>query len=355
MKALYITSVEAFSGKSAIVMALGKHIQSQGKQVGYLKPVSTQPWRTPEGKLADEDAAFINNVLNLTDDPTELCPVIVTPSALRSQLKGVGTEDNLNRILEAAKKVSTGKDLLLLEGGASLREGHAMGLSNLKIAQALGAPVLVLVSYHGEMQVIDDALTVKLRLKDQCLGVIINRVPAGAEEFIQEYATPHLQSQGVPVLGMLPSLPKLSALSVGELIELLNAEVLTDQVNLDALAENFTVGAMTLDAALSRFRKQRSKAVITGGDRTDIQLAALETSTVVLILTGNLHPSPLVLKQAENLNVPVLLVKGNTMETVESIEQSYGKTRLGQSEKLDTFVNLLKQNIDVDAILEEIV
>ena len=59
MNALYITSVEPYSGKTAVALALGRQLQSDNYEVGYLKPVSTQPWRTPQGKLADEDAVFI--------------------------------------------------------------------------------------------------------------------------------------------------------------------------------------------------------------------------------------------------------------------------------------------------------
>ena len=44
----------------------------------------------------------------------------------------------------------------------------------------------------------------------------------------------------------------------------------------------------------------------------DIQLAALETSTSCLILTGNIYPSPSVLNRAEELCVPVLLTKLDT-------------------------------------------
>ena len=36
------------------------------------------------------------------------------------------------------------------------------------------------------------------------------------------------------------------------------------------------VGAMSVESALSYFRRKPNKAVITGGDRADIQLAALE-------------------------------------------------------------------------------
>jgi len=352
MKSIYITSTEPYAGKSAVCLALGRNLQAKGLKIGYLKPMSTQPWRTPEGQLADEDAAFFCKMLGLEEHPTQLSPVVITQSILQRRLKGVGTEDLLEKIIQSANDIGSGKDVLILEGGASLREGYAMGINNLRIAQAVGAPVLVMIRYHRKMQIIDDTLAAQLRLGEQCLGVILNHVPEEAHEYIHEYAKPYLEEQGISVLGCLPSKPRLSALSVGELIELLDAEVLTEHLDPNALAESFTVGAMTVDAALSRFRRQQNKAVITGGDRTDIQLAALETSTVALILTGYLHPSPLVLHQADSLGVPVLLVKGNTMQTVETIERAYGKTRLGQPEKLDTFMQLLEENVALETIYQ---
>lgn len=350
MKSLYITSTEPYSGKSAVCLALGKELQAKGLKIAYLKPMSTQPWRMPDGQLADEDAAFVCKTLGLDANPADLSPVVVTSTTLRSRLKGLPNGDLLEKVIAAAHKIGQGKDVLLLEGGASLREGYAMGLSNLRLAEALGAPALVMIRYHKEMQIIDDALTARFRLGDQCLGVIFNHVPPEGRQFIDEYVQPFLQEQNITLLGTLPDKPRLSALSVGELIDLLNAEVITEFIDVDALAENFMVGAMTVDSALSRLRRQQNKAVITGGDRADIQLAALETSTVVLILTGNLHPSPVVVHQAENIGVPILLVKQNTMEAVEIIDRAYGKTRLGQPEKLETFIRLIEENIHLDII-----
>jgi hypothetical protein len=111
---------------------------------------------------------------------------------------------------------------------------------------------------------------------------------------------------------------------------------------------------MTAEAALHRFRKYSQKAVITGGDRTDIQLAALETSTTCLVLTGNLQPSPLILKQSEEFGVAVLLVRTNTMETIEKIDTIYGKTRLGQTNKLEQFQSLVDENVDMDKLYQAI-
>ena len=48
------------------------------------------------------------------------------------------------------------------------------------------------------------------------------------------------------------------------------------------------LGAMGAELALKFFRTKPDKIVITGGDRADIQLAALETDTKCLVLTGNL-------------------------------------------------------------------
>lgn len=352
MKALYITSVEPFSGKTALCLALGLELKALDRKVAYLKPLSTQPWRSPEGTLADEDAAFVSEVLDLEQDTASLSPVIVTPERLRERLRGEEEDGLLEEVRNAAESASEGIDVLLMEGGGSMREGYAMGLSNLRVAQSLGAPVLVLVKYRGEMELVDDALTAQFRLEDQLLGVVFNQIPEEKREFVDDYAAPFLERKDIQVLGSLPSVPQLSALSVTELIHQLDAEVLTEDVPTDRLADTFTVGAMNSQAALSRFRRQQNKAVITGGDRTDIQLAALETSTVVLILTGNLQPSPLILNQAESLGVPVLLVETNTMETVETIERAYGKTRLGQREKLVTFTDLVREQVDLGPIFE---
>lgn len=351
MKSLYITSVERYSGKTATCLALGRHFQADGYHVGYLKPLSLQPWRVA-GKLADEDAAFVKQVLGLGAEPWELSPVVVTPDFLRAHLRGETETDLMQRVKLACEKASAGQDILLLEGGGSLREGYVVGLPTPVVAATLGSDALAIVKYREEVRVLDDALTARTRLGERLCGIIINRVPADAAGFVSEVAVPYLEKQGIPVLGVLPEVRTLAALTVGELVNVLHAEVLTKHLDPDALCESLTVGAMTAEAALRRFRKYRNKAVITGGDRTDIQLAALETSTTCLILTGNLHPSPLIVKQADEFGVAVLLVPTNTMETVEAIERVFGKTRLGHPAKLQQFERLLAEHVDLDRLYQ---
>jgi BioD-like phosphotransacetylase family protein len=355
MKALYITSVERYSGKTATSLALGIRFQRDGFKVGYLKPLSLQPWRmsdpeTGEMHLADEDAAFVKEVLHLPAKPWEISPVVVTPELLEQQITNPQGVNLMQRVKGTFEETSQGQDVMLLEGGGSLREGYVVGLPTIEVAHALGSQALVIVRYQNEVRLLDNVLAAKTRLGDSICGIILNRVPAEARSFVEKLAIPYIENQGLAVLGVMPELRSLTAISVGELIKVLQAEVLTKDPKTEALVENLTVGAMTAEAALSRFRRYSKKAVITGGDRTDIQLAALETSTTCLILTGNLRPSPLVVKQAEEFGVTMLLVRNNTMETIESIEKVYGKTRLGEQSKLELYQALIQEHLDYDRL-----
>ena len=346
MKSLYITSVEKYSGKTALCLALGKIYQERGLNIGYLKPFSLRPWRIGD-KIADEDASFVIDILGVPAKPWEMAPVVLTEEMLREYLTGKEEVDFMPQVLEAAKKLEEKKDLLLLEGGGSLREGYAVKLPTPDVAQELGSAILVVVKFCEDACLLDDVLSAKFRLPNSLSGVVINRVPQHALSFVNNLAVPYLEKEGVPILGVLPDDRELAALSVGEIVDVLGAEVLTSCYDEEALVEALMVGAMTEDSALRRFRKQPNKAVITGGDRTDIQLAAMETSTTCLILTGNLHPSNLIIKQAEDMCVPVLLVPGNTMETVEALDRIFGRTRLGQKDKLEKFMGYVKKNIDL--------
>jgi uncharacterized protein len=353
MKSLYITGAERYSGKTATCLALGLRLQMDGYRVGYLKPLSLQPWRIGN-KIVDEDAAFVRQVLNLSAEPWDLSPVVITPEFLHRRLTDPEPEDLMAKVTAAYQKVSQDIDVLILEGGGSLREGYVFGLPTVGVVDKLGCQSLVIAKYREDVRMLDDVLSTQARLGKSFCGILINRVPDDAQDFVSKIAVPFLEKKQVAVFGILPELRGLSALTVGELIKLLDAEVLTKYQRSEALVENLTVGAMTAEAALSRFRRSSNKAVITGGDRTDIQLAALETSTTCLILTGNLHPNLLVIKQAEEFGIAVLLVRGNTMETIEQIEKFFGKTRLAQTDKLIQFQSLLDAHLDKERLYRAI-
>ncbi len=355
MKPLYITSMTTFSGKTAVCLALGQRMKASALKVGYMKPVSTQPWHQ-HGKVLDEDAAFARRILGLEENPEELSPVIITDSLLEQALKGELKHDLMEDIQATYARLSEGKDVLLLEGGADMREGTALGVRSVNVARAFDAPVLVVLRWDRPLYAADAAMSAKYRYaqvgKDLLLGVVINSVPNTQWKFVKDLLVPFLEGRGIPVFGVLPEHRNLRSISVEELIQVLGAELLAGKDKRDALVEELVVGAMSVHEALPRFRRLRNKAVITGGDRADIQLAALDTSTTALILTGNLRPSLSVIGQAQVAGVAVLLVPTDTMATVDKIEQVFGKTRMGQAEKLSHFQALMAQHFDYDRLIK---
>lgn len=162
MKSIYITSVERYSGKTAVCLALGKRLQKDGYMVGYLKPLSLQPWLS-EGRVTDEDAAFVKEVLGLSKEPWELSPVVLTSELLHEHLRSEGEINHIPQVKAAFDAAAKGNDLLLLEGGGSLREGYVVGLPTPQVALSLGSRVLVIIKYRGQVRVLDDALTAQRR------------------------------------------------------------------------------------------------------------------------------------------------------------------------------------------------
>jgi hypothetical protein len=200
MKSIYVTSVERYSGKTATCLVLGKKLIDDGYKIGYLKPLSLQPYWV-SGHIADEDAAFVKEVLGLSAQPWELSPVVVTPELLRKHLSSQAEINLMSQVKAAVDASAQAKDILLLEGGASMREGYAVGLPTLFVADELDSQVLVIVKYRDEIRVLDDALAARKRLQNRLAGMIINRVPVEALEFVNQSVKPFLENLNVPVLG----------------------------------------------------------------------------------------------------------------------------------------------------------
>ncbi len=347
MKTLYITSAETFSGKSALCIGLGARFRKDGLKAGYMKPVNVN-CQVKDNVAYDEDVDFAKRSYGMAEAEDVIAPVALTPAKLEQQLRGPET-DFQPKLLEAFAKLSEGRDVLVMEGGRSLREGYVAGLPPKKVVELFDAQVLIVLKFD-EALLVDRAMTGQNYFGKNFMGVVVNEVPKSQMEFVQEVVLPFLKRHNIAVFGVLPKEQLLSAPSVRELAEGLNAEILSSPECCDELVEHLLVGAMSVDAALSYFRRKPNKAVVTGGDRADIQLAALETSTRCLILTGNLYPSPAVLNRAEEQCVPVLLTKLDTLTTIEKIEEYFGRSRFQQPKKVERFTQMLEEHVDFVAL-----
>ena len=197
-------------------------------------------------------------------------------------------------------------------------------------------------------------VNLKKQLGDHFAGVILNAVVPEQVEKIKNKIIPSLQEMNIKVFGVMPKSPLLRSVTVGELIRRLDAKVICCPEKEQLLVETLSIGAMGVNSAMEFFRRRRNMAVVTGAERTDIQLAALEASTQCLILTGLGEPLLQLIHRAEELEVPILKVDLDTLASVEIIEQAFGHVRIHESIKASYAVQLVQENVNLKNILETI-
>jgi BioD-like phosphotransacetylase family protein len=81
-----------------------------------------------------------------------------------------------------------------------------------------------------------------------------------------------------------------------------------------------------------------------------MQLAALETSTRCLVLSGGVSPIHTVLRKAEDKGIPIILTKGDIISTVNSIELALDKSRFNQEEKLTRLTEIMEPQLNFRAV-----
>lgn len=348
---LYVASLEANSGKTSICLALGLEFKDRGLSVGYVKPLGTAPVEIG-GLLSDRDCVFMSQGLGLEDPLERICPLFLTPDLIEEPVKGpvAGVRE---QVMDSYKLVSKGRDVVIIEGRATLSDGYALGVAAPYLAAATDAKVILVVKYRPGLS-IDAILMAKETLGDRLIGVIMTRVPQDVRSYVQTQFPAFLARHGMMSYGVLPVDKILTAITVRELAALLDGEVLCCHDKLDELVENFTVGAMNVDSALRRFLRLPNKAVITGGDRADIQLAALQTSTKVLILTGNLQPDAVILSRATEVGVPIIVAKTDTITAVNQVDDAVGRIRLPNERQVSRLRQIVKREVNLPALRKQL-
>jgi uncharacterized protein len=346
-KHLLIGSIAAHSGKSAAVLGLGPQVLDRGIAFAYGKPLSLHLDATTQSDI-DSDVQFIVAALGLT--PQQIVPSLLTVNGTDIQAQ---LQSGHRATAVSVSVFNTEHDLVMLEGPSTLAEGRLFGYSLVQQAERLEASVLLMASCQS-LAVVDELLLAQMYLGDRLCGVILNDIPQKMAQSVVDCVIPFLEQHNISVFGQIPSHPLLRSISVREMVHQLKAEVLCCGDRLNLMVEQLSIGAMNVNSALRYFNRAHNMAVVTGGDRTDIQLAALESSTNCLILTGHFSPNPIVINRAEDLEVPVLSVDLDTLTTVEIVDKAFSEARFSETIKVECIQKLFKQHVDIDRLLNQL-
>jgi BioD-like phosphotransacetylase family protein len=345
--ALYITSTES-AGKTALCAGIGRKLLDRGSKVGFMEPVHLIETGHTDGC---EDAAFIKDSLRLTESEELICPIRLSQNELWRNL----TEDPpnfLQNLKQAYRKISRDKDVVIMKGLSDLGVDKVSTLACYTVADALEARLIIVIHYSPGFNV-SKIVQINKKVK-HLVGVIINLVPRSKIETAGRQLAALFNEAGIKVLSILPEIRSLLGISAGELAQFLGGEILTSPEKADEIVENVMLGAMTVDSGVMYFNRKENKAVVVRGERADMQLAALETPTRCLIVTNNVKPLPVVIVQAQEKQVPIILVKQDISGAMAAIEEALTKASFRSRRKLEMFGKVLDSCFDFQALYSEL-
>jgi phosphate acetyltransferase len=355
---LYITSLEAQSGKTVAALAFMEQLCGRVENVSVFRPVVSEK---------PESDTLINLMMDRYDlrvSPEQMYGVTMADAI---PLLGAGNYDELySRILERYKSLESISEFLLCVGTDYSGVSTALEFGiNVQIARNLGSPLVPVL--NGRRKGADAlvnavrALTESLEeLKCDVLAVIVNRIEQGERDaFIDAMKR---RPTGSKPLYTLPEEPLLERPTVREIASVLNAKLISGDVEwLDGEVTNIKVGAMELPNFLDHL--EDGTLVITPADRSDIILGTLvaDRSTTYprvagLVLTGSLKPAPQVQKLIEGLHASPVPVVGAEMDTftaalrASSVRPSFAAQN---KRKIAAVLGMVESYMDLTGILEQ--
>ena len=353
VKAFYLCSLKERAGKSFLSIGFIQKLQKEGKKFAYFKPIGCP--RGAYSSKADKDIEFILQTVYKNRSPYDLvCPISVPDSYYIDLIDSSKKIEYINQIKEAYDKLIVDIDYIIIEGAPSIRKFVRVGIDDVSIAQALGINELIYVSPESSDNCIDNIFFTKNYFEFRNVkmsGIIFNNIAFEYIERIKELQKDHINKYNLPVLGIIERSVQLFSPRVSEVIEAIGGEFINDiaSTGLNNTVETIIIGAMNAQAALKYLRQVKKAAVITGGDRTDLALAALNEDVSVLILTGFIQPDAKVITVANDKNIPIILSPSDTYTTIRNFENF--KPGI-QEDEIDIVLKLIESEIDWDILLK---
>ncbi|HEY3078853.1 MAG TPA: DRTGG domain-containing protein [Chloroflexota bacterium] len=210
-----------------------------------------------------------------------------------------------------------------------------------------GLATLAVVGYRGDGTVVAARA---LAEGANVVGIVLNAVPTAQRDLVARVVEPGLASLGLSVLGVLPEERALRAATVAELAAFLEGEVICAPEARGNLIESYMVGAMSDVSGVPYFNRKQNKAVVCGGNRIDVHMAALATPCRCIVATGGYDPDPVVLERADAEGVPIVRLVPDTVSTMDRISAFLRTVRFRHEAKVAPFVELFRRHVDLSPI-----
>lgn len=354
MTGVYIGSTTSRAGKSLFAFSLGVLLQKRGCSVGYMKPVGHSTQRKDE-LYGDADALVAQEVLGQNAPADQLTPVLLPENIhALAMLDRSAHESALPRIQKAYHNISAERQVTLVSGvGSFPATGRFANVDGLGITRALGLKTILVERFNSRVNY-DLLLLFKDLLGPSLLGVVLNDVPDDQMRDMKTVFAPWLESQGIPVLGVVGHEPGLASLRIIDLALGLRGRLITGTSNSNKMVRGFLIGTMQVDNFMMHLRQSPGSAIIVGGDRADLQLAALHAKSPCIVLTGNIAPSELIRSRAESMGVTLVAVREDTYTVARSMARILRSKKVRDLQQIRLGISLMEKSLDLNRLFEQL-
>ncbi len=353
VKAFYLCSLKERAGKSFLSIGFIQKLQKEGKKFAYFKPIGC-----PKGAFslkADKDIDFILRTVYKGKEPYDkVCPISIPDAYYIDLIDADKKVEYLDKIMSTYEEISKAVDYVIIEGAPSVRKFVRVGIDDVSIAKSLGIKDMIYVSPESSDKCIDNIFFTKnyFDFREVNLSAIIfNKIDFEYIPRIKELQKGHIDKYNIPVLGIIERSIELFSPRVMEVLEAIGGELINEAATagLSNTVETIIIGAMNAQAALKYLRQVKKAAVITGGDRADLALAALNEDVSVLILTGFIQPDAKVVNVANEKKIPIILSPSDTYTTMRNLE----RLKPGiQEDEIQAVLDLMESQIDWEFLLK---
>ncbi len=356
IKSLYISAQEKNSGTLIVSMGMMEILKRNLQHVAFFRPIIYSK------NVIDGDIKFMKERYNL-DIPYEDCYGFDV-DYVEGMIAKNKTKILINELINKFKTLEVKYDFVLVEGiGHSLLTSTINFDLNIKIAQNFGSPLINIINAQDKSakDIHDYILIENENLSTQgCthFATFINRVDEIQykilEKNLKDY---HLKTY------FLQETQELGMLSIGDIIEALNAEPLFMQEKDETrIIRGVKVAALTLDNFLDHI--EEDDFVVVPADRSDIILGLLgalysntypNISGIIFPFGMKAHPNIRKLVAGlESFNIPVLSVQDDTYVTAKKISKIQARFRVTSERKIALALGLFNSSVDIEAIEKKI-
>ena len=391
---VYVTALEAGSGKSAVVLGLTEVLSQRAGRLGFFRPLvasADQPdadlelvlgrFRLPQ-EYAQSYALTEDDLNAVTDraDYNRLIGRVLTGyntvadggAMPHEPIVGDTPMATADAAVTAAVEVGGPPDLVVIEGSDFTSSSFAVELDlNVDAANTLAAPVLLVVrGRHRTVEQVLDAVGQGIgTLRDRgctLIGAVANRLDPETVEGVRAGLSGVV---GDLVGAAVPEAPSLAAPTVAEVALALQATYLQPVGGPDGVVDGgahrevgrLIVGAMGLEHFLERMAD--ADLVITPADRADIVAGSLAAhlsgtypAVAGLVLTGGQVPAAVIrlVEGYGDAGIPVIAVDGDTYSVTSAVAAVRGAITTRSPRKMAVAVGLFEDNVDAEALAERI-